>query len=51
VRDILAPAVAGPDSVERHLGSRIAARFRALRIDLDVRELRGSGACPARLSR
>ena len=51
VRDILAAAVAGSESGERALGSRIARRFARLGGDLDVRELRGQSARPARFSR
>ena len=49
VRDILSAAVARPESSQRDLGSRIARRFARLRIDLDVKELRGHPARPARL--
>ena len=47
VRDILCDAVARPESNERHLGRRIASRFARL-MDLDVTELRGQAARPAR---
>ena len=48
VRDILCDAVARPESNEGHLGRRIASRFARLVVDLDVRELRGHAAQPAR---
>jgi plasmid stability protein len=48
VRDILCDAVARPDSNEAHLGRRIASRFARLAVDLDVTELRGQTAQPAR---
>jgi plasmid stability protein len=51
VRDILAAAVAGPEAIERDLGTRIARRFRELGIDLDVREFRGFVGRPAPPSR
>jgi plasmid stability protein len=51
VRDILAAAVAGSESSERNLGSRIARRFANLGVDLDVSEHRGHLARPARFAR
>ena len=51
VRDILAAAVAGSESSERALGSRIARRFARLGVDLEVTELRGQAARPARFAR
>jgi antitoxin FitA len=51
VRDILSAAVAGPETVERNLGSRIAGRFRTLGVDFEARELRGFAARAPRLSR
>ena len=49
VRDILRDAVARPESNERRLGSRIAGRFAGLGGPVDVPELRGHPARPARL--
>lgn len=51
VREILSAAVARSESNERALGSRIARRFARLGVDLDVQELRGHAARPARLAR
>ena len=48
VRDILCAAVARPEGDERHLGSRMASRFAGLGASLDVMELRGHAARPAR---
>jgi antitoxin FitA len=51
VRDILRDAVARSESAERHLGSRIARRFAGIGLTLDVPELRGHPARPARFKR
>ena len=51
VRDILAAAVAAPETAESRVGSRIAARFADVGVNLVVRELRGTPARPARLHR
>jgi len=48
VRDILCDAVARPGSNERHLGTRIAARFAGLGVHRDFAELRRQPARPAR---
>ena len=50
VRDILCDAVARPESNEGRLGSRIAGRFAGLGVTLDVTELRGHVARPARFT-
>ena len=51
VRDILCDAVARPASHERHLGTRIAARFLGPGANLDVSELRGHTPRPARFKK
>ena len=48
VRDILRAAVARSEADERSLGSRIARRFAGIGLTLDVPELRGHPARPAR---
>jgi plasmid stability protein len=50
VRDILCDAVARPEANEGRLGSRIADRFAGLGVTLDVTELRGHAARPARFT-
>ena len=51
MRDILAAAVAGSESSERNLGTRIARRFANLGVDLDVTEHHGHAPRPARFAR
>jgi plasmid stability protein len=50
VRDILRDAVARAEPDERPLGSRIASRFAGLGVTLDLPELRGQAARPARFT-
>lgn len=49
VREILRDAVKRDDEPRRSLGTRLAARFSAFRLDQGLRELRGEPAQPASL--
>lgn len=51
VRDILSDAVARSEPNERTLGSRIASRFANISGKVEVPELRGQAARPARFKR
>ena len=48
VRDILRDAVARSEPDEHNLGSRIARRFAGIGLTVDISELRGHQARPAR---